>query len=378
MNRSVFGFLIKHWFALASLLFALVLGMVVSFQFRRMYQPEKLFPSAALSRILHLSDYHAALAGSSGDSEIFCFESGKPGGSVLVLGGTHPNEPAGYMTAYLILENLQISRGSVYVIPRANHSAFTYSDPQEGCPQFFTIEGRKGTRQFRYGSRITNPVNQWPDPDIYLHYPSGQKLAGNETRNLNRAYPGRPDGTLTEQIAYSIMEFIKKEKIDLAFDLHEAAPEYPVVNAIVSSKTSQDLVTEAALELTLQDLQYSLEPSPYNFRGLSHREWENFTNAYPVLMETANPIQGRLRGKTDARLILTGQDKMYLHAAGLGVLSVPYDSSGLPLKLRVGRHLEAFKMIVQIFSRNHPERGVEITGLPGYQELMKNGIGFYF
>ena len=43
--------------------------------------------------------------------------------------------------------------------------------------------------------------------------------------------PGRPDGSITEKMAYAIVEMIKKEKVDLAFDLHEASPEYPVVNA---------------------------------------------------------------------------------------------------------------------------------------------------
>jgi hypothetical protein len=69
---------------------------------------------------------------------------------------------------------------------------------------------------------------------------------------------------------------------------------------------------------------------------------------------------------------------MYLQAAGLGVLSVPYDSSGLPLKLRVGRHLEAFQKIVGVFSAHNPERAVSFSGLPGYTEIMEKGIEEYF
>lgn len=368
----------KNWFALLSILIAAAASWGVSLQFRQMLAREKLFPAPSLTQVLHLHDYHPALKGTHGDTEIYRFEGKEPGGKVLLLGGTHPNEPAGYMSAYLMIENVQVARGTLYIIPRANNSAFTHTDPQEGNPQFFTIRGKKGLRKFRYGSRDTNPIDQWPDPDIYLHYPSGQELAGNETRNLNRNYPGRPDGTFTEQVAYAIVKFIQSEKIDLAFDLHEASPEYPVVNAIVSSESSQDIATEAALELAFEDLHYSLEPSPYNFRGLSHREWENYTDALPILMETANPIQGRLRGKTDARLILTGWDKMYLKAAKLGVLSVPYDSSGLPLKVRVGRHIEAFQKIVEIFSRDHPDKAVRILNLPSYSELMEKGIEDFF
>jgi predicted deacylase len=289
----------KNYFAILSLVLTGVICFITGREFRQMRQSEKLHPSGALSNSRMLSDYHPNLKGTAGDSKIYCYRGKEPGGKILILGGTHPNEPAGYITAYLLLENLQISRGTMYILPRANLSAFSHNDPQEGMPQYFTISGRKRERKFRVGSRITNPIDQWPDPEIYLHYPSGQKLAGNETRNLNRAYPGRADGNLTEQIAFAIVNFIRQEKIDLAFDLHEAALEYPVVNAIVATQRSQDIASEAAIELELEDLHYSLEPSPYNFRGLSHREWEEFTETLPILLETANPIQGRLRGKTD-------------------------------------------------------------------------------
>ncbi len=97
------------------------------------------------------------------------------------------------------------------MIPRTNNSAFTHNDPQEGSPQRFTISTPHGERWFRYGSRATNPIDQWPDPDVYIHASSGQQLSGSETRNLNRGYPGRPDGTLTEQICYGITELIKKK-----------------------------------------------------------------------------------------------------------------------------------------------------------------------
>ncbi|MBN2365057.1 MAG: succinylglutamate desuccinylase [Calditrichaeota bacterium] len=375
---KILNFIKANIFAVSMLILALILSVLVTIDFNRLHRDDTFYPSQALSEIRFLHEYHKSLEGTSGDTKIYRFSGEEEGGKVLILGGTHPNEPAAYITTYLILENLGISRGTVYIIPQANASAFTHNDPQEGYPQFFEIQGEKGNRKFRYGSRITNPIDQWPDPDIYLHYPSGQKLAGNETRNLNRAYPGRPDGNLTEQIAYAIVQLIRQEEIDIAFDLHEAAPEYPVVNAIVSTTRSQDVVTEAALELAFEDLHYSLEPSPYNFRGLSHREWDDFTEAFPILMETANPIQGRLRGKTDARLIMTGWDKMYLLGSTLGVLSVPYDSTGLPMEERVGRHLEAFQKILEVYSRSSPQNAIFISGLPSYQELMEEGVEKYF
>ncbi len=35
------------------------------------------------------------------------------------------------------------------------------------------------------GSRLTNPIHQWPDPTLYIN-PAGQKLSGADSRNFNR------------------------------------------------------------------------------------------------------------------------------------------------------------------------------------------------
>jgi hypothetical protein len=368
----------KYWFQILLLLIAVIISWHVSIEFLNMHNPEKLYPSPALMEVKKLSNYFSKIEGTKADTDIYVYKGEKEGAKVLVLGGTHPDEPAGYVAAYLILENVNINKGILYVIPRANNSAFTHNLPQEGLPQSFILNGKKGKRKFRYGARITNSTDQWPDPEIYFHYPSGQKLAGNETRNLNRAYPGRPDGTLTEQIAYAIINLINTEKIDIAIDLHEASPEYPVVNAIVSPEISQDIATEATIELEFENLRYSLESSPYNFHGLSHREWADFTESLPFLFESANPIQGRLRGKTDADLLITGKDKMYLHAAGLNALTVPYKEDGIHLNERVGRHLSAFLKILEVYSRYHPDNVIEIYGLPNYDEIITNGIENYF
>jgi len=347
--------------------------------FRQQFHCEELVPSSYLTRTILLSHYESALSGTAGDTRIYIFRGDtNSGGKALIVGGTHPDEPAGFITTYLMIENLKVNKGTIFIIPRANNSAFTHTLPQEGMPQFFSIQGKHGTRIFRYGARITNAIDQWPDPEIYLHYPSGQKLAGNETRNLNRSYPGRIDGTLTELIAHGIIELINRERMDIAFDLHEASPEYPVVNAIVAPERSQEIATEAAMELEFEGLRYSLEASPYNFHGLSHREWADHTDCLPFLFETANPIQGRLRGKTDEQLLLSGRDKMYILGKDIGALTIPYDSTGLPLRIRVGRHLAALGRVIDIYSRYNPGRAIEYSGIPSYEVLEKNGLEEYF
>ncbi|MBK7142535.1 MAG: succinylglutamate desuccinylase/aspartoacylase family protein [bacterium] len=359
------------------LLCAAVLATAASFDFLAQREPDLIRPAESLSRIGMLSDYFANLKGTSGDTPIYFFESGRPGATVLLLGGTHPNEPSGYVTATLVTENATVTSGRLLVIPQACASGFSCTDPFEGCPSSFSIQGQSGPRKFRFGSRVSNPLDQWPDPLVYLHYPSGQQLSGFESRNLNRSYPGRPDGTFTERVGYAIMQLIQQEKVDVAFDLHEAAPEIPIINAIVYHPKGEDVALMAVMNLEMADLRYSPELSPESFRGLSHREWGDRTEVMPFLMETSNPIQGRLRGKTDEQLILTGVSEEYKRALESGALRIEYLPEGEPLELRVGRHLQGFQSILGAYSDMYPDKSIVIDGLPSYDEVMSNGIGHY-
>lgn len=331
-----------------------------------------------VTEVRMLSEWFPGIRGTRGDTEVYVLDSGKIGGSALVLGGTHGNEPAGYIAATLVVENAVPDSGRLLVIPHANHSAMTHTDYQEASPRFLEFLGASGRRIFRYGSRATNPIDQWPDPDIYIHAFSGQKLSGAETRNLNRAYPGRPEGTFTERVAYAITSLIRAEKIDLVLDLHEASPEYPVINAIVAHEKAMQVASVAVLNLEFEDIKIALEPSPKNLRGLSHRELGDATEALPLLFETSNASQGRLRGATDARLVIEGTDDKYLRAAGLGKLAVPFDEKGWPMKQRVGRHTSTLMAVFAAYSSLHTNRPIHLSRLPSYADLMTKGLEPYF
>jgi len=326
---------------------ALVVTIVVAIEFLDHRKPELIVPGPGVTEIRLLSDWFPGLKGKKSDTEVYILKGQEPGGSMLILGGTHPNEPSGYMSAILLIENAQVTKGDLYVIPRTNNSAFTHNDPQEGAPASFTIEKPDGSsRKFRFGSRATNPLDQWPDPDMYIHASSGQRLSGNETRNINRAYPGLENGTFTERVAYGVTQLILKENITITIDLHEASPEYPVNNAIVAHERAMSLASYVILGLEMLDIKMGLEPSPKNLRGLTHRELGDATDTFAILMETPNPAQGRLRGRTDVNLVLTGQDKTYVKAQKLGRLFVPFDESGHPLENRVGRHLASIEEFI--------------------------------
>lgn len=364
----------RLWSAAGLLAFAALAAALSGLRFRSMREVEPIYPGPDLTRRARLGDYFPALAAAAGDTDVYVFEGREAGGNVLITGGCHPNEPAGFLSAVLMAENLRVAKGKVVVIPRANASGFTCSDPQEANPQRFFLETRGGPRAFRLGSRLTNPVHQWPDPTLYEN-PAGQMLSASEVRNLNRCYPGRPNGTLTEKTAFAIMELIRRERIDLGIDLHESAPEYPVINAIVSHESSAELAALAQMSLQSEGLEFRLEASPPNLRGLSHREWGDAAGIKAVLIETPNPVQGRLKGRTSASLVVEGRDKAYLKAARLGRLFIPYDGDGAPLGGRVARHLAAIAALLQSLAELEPDKAVTVEGLPDWRQIMEKGVG---
>ena len=138
---------------------------------------------------------------------------------------------------------------------------------------------------------------------------------------------------------------------------------------------AMDLAVEAALFLEFEGIQIAVEPSPINLRGLSHREWGDATSTKAILIESANPAQGRLRGPTNEALIMEGRDRYYDRAGEMGLLHVPFGKEGPPLAERVGRHIQTVSMLLEVFSTYNPDRAISVENLPTLQEVMKRGLG---
>ena len=293
-----------------------------SFNKKRNFVEDIVTEGTNVTEVFKLSRYNKNLKGTIGDTKVYVIQGEEEGGSILILGGTHGNEPAGHMAAIVMLEQISVSKGTVYIIPSINASGLTHNDPLEGSPQYMHFTTPSGEeRVFHYGSRATNPIDQWPDPDIYTHT-SGQSLSGSETRNLNRCYPGIKYGTLSEQVAYAVTKMINTEKIDIEIDLHESSPEYAVNNAIVAHERAMNIAVGAKVELEDREIGMRLEPSPVNLHGLTHRELGDFTETNALLLEVGNPSQGRFRGYTDEKLVITGEDPCYVKGYELGLLYV--------------------------------------------------------
>lgn len=356
----------------------LVLGVLAGLSFyrsRHLREPVVLGPG--VTAVKTLGDYFAGIKGTTNDANVYILEGGKPGGTILVLGGSHPEEPGGRLTTWLLAENARLEQGRLMVINSANRSATTVTRPSGAYPADYTIPTAWGGQKFRMGDRWSNPLDQWPDPELFIHYPSRQQLAYMDIRNLNRAYPGRPDGTLTEKTCYAIIQMIRREKIDIVIDLHEAELQYPVISTIVAHQKGQDLAAMASMVLSGEEFKMGVEYSPKALRGLSHREIGDNTDAISLLFESPEPFLDATRGRTDAKLLLTGQDEFVVRAGKRGLLFEKIDEKGWPIALRVGRHCSTILTVADLWSQDHADRAVVIKDVPKYAEVVAKGVGAF-
>jgi len=306
-------------------------------------------------KVKSLSDYFSGIARTPGDTTVYVMEGAEPGGTVLVAGGTHANEIGGSIAAIVLVEKARVERGRLIVIPYTNNSAITYQDPaRPGGPKSFAIKTASGERTFMIGARLTRPEHQGePDPPG-AKADSQDATMENSPRDLDRQYPGKADGNLTQRIAYAVIALLKKENVDLAFDLHEAPPGSRMAMMVVANPKNAELGAEAVLVLEAEGLAMKLEESSATFRGLSHREWGDATRAKAFLFETPNPASRR-ESPGD-----------------------PVSDGVWPLAKRIGIHFMAIGAILGAYNETVEEKGwLKIGNLPGLEEMTKAGLGAY-
>lgn len=110
--------------------------------------------------------------GKSWETRLYITKSREAGPTVWIVGGMHGNEPAGYQAAGQVI-NWRPDRGTLVVLPEAN-----------------TVGIAKNQRNSAFG-------------------------------DLNRAFPDRPEGAPTNELAEAIWEEVMGYKPDFLLDLHE-------------------------------------------------------------------------------------------------------------------------------------------------------------
>jgi hypothetical protein len=362
--------------SLIALVGSIAIAVASGWIFASMREAEPIVPGPGVTAQRMLSERQPRIRGSGGDTPYYELASDRAGGMLMVLGGTHPSETAGMLAAVVLIENARVTQGRMVVVPQANRSGFSHTDPMGAFYHSFEVTRPDGSKRwFRVGMRLSNPVDQWPDPEVYVHMPSGEMMAGHETRNLNRNHPGLAAGTLTAEVSYGLTTLARDA--DIVFDLHEAQPENTLNNIIVAHERAIETTAYAVEFLKAGGVPVKFDKSPTNLHGLSHREFGDFTKAQAVLAETPNPSMGYFRGRLSMDLLLRGRDDGYVALGKMGRLFVQFDENGWPLERRVARHLAAVKEVVAAYNELHPQTRIVIEGIPSYADMVKNGIGAY-
>jgi len=355
----------------------LVIGGAPLYKHRHFETP--VVEGPGVTRVAKLSEHVPRLKGTMADTNVFYLEGKEPGGKVILIADTHSNEPAGLLASLIVIENAVVEKGTVIVIPVFNNSGSRNTRPGDGYPLYYDIPTGWGPKRFRMGNRDASPLDQWPDPDVYIHYPEKQLLSYIDIRNTNRTWPGRPNGPLMEQVTFGAMEIMRNEKVDIAVDLHGAETMFPVTNCIVAPEKSSRIATLASLTVkATEGFDNHVEPSPSGFHGLSHREIGDHSGTAPFLLEAPIPFLDQPTGPKTVKFLLDGKDDFLLSLAKKKRLFVHYDESGWPMEKRVGQHLSVTLEILHQFSKKTPGRGIVVRSVPRYGEVLKNGVGYYF
>jgi hypothetical protein len=117
----------------------------------------------------------ALMAGTPYETPMYVYGSGQPGKILMTLGGVHGNEPGGWQAAERLQATFRPARGAFIVVPRANKVPIQYFER-------------------------TLP----------------------ELGDLNRLYPGDPNGLPMARMAAQIVDALREFHVDALLDMHES------------------------------------------------------------------------------------------------------------------------------------------------------------
>lgn len=153
--------------------------------------------------------------------DVSVVEGREEGRAIYIVAGIHGDEKAGWMAAEQ-LKDIKLEAGTLYILSPAN---------------------RCGAAQ-------------------------NERLTG-EGRDLNRNFPGDPEGCDAERIAAAIYKDIEDKKPDLVLDLHEARPEKNGRDALGNSLICQSIeeTGDMILELMAESAQGMVGSAPLTLYG---------------------------------------------------------------------------------------------------------------
>jgi hypothetical protein len=225
------------------------------------------FPQTAL---LQQTSIEYICAGTDYETPVYIIKTDCKEPMIMIVAGTHGNEKAGIKAAEYLKENIKIEKGTLIIIPKANILA---------CEENVRC----------FPSEI----------------------------NLNRVYPGNPQGNSVEKLAYEIFSLMKKYDIGLLVDLHESIEFYRKN----PKNYGQTIVIDS-------DDDYLFELSSFLAEDMNKGIIED-GNKYQVLVD---PIKG---------------STAYCAYYQLGIPALTFETCRkLPLSFRIGEQIKLVKIIL--------------------------------
>lgn len=184
-------------------------------------------------------------------TSLYVIKSGKPGPVVMVVGGVHGNEKAGYTAARKISE-YQVSRGTLLVLPEANQLAIKagrraasgYSDLNRSFPQSSSQAPKTALSRAIY-SEIKNHKVDWLI-DLHEGYDYYKNTSTSSVGQTMIYYPANSTRTTAQAIVNDLNNGIStsKQKFSLLRypakgSLARAAGEYLGVRAMIFETCSK-------------------------------------------------------------------------------------------------------------------------------------------
>jgi len=225
------------------------------------------FPQTAL---LQTTSVEYICAETDYETPVFIIKTDYKEPTIMIVAGTHGNEKAGIKAAEHLKDDLHIERGTLIIIPKANILA---------CEE--------NLRCF--------------PPEI----------------NLNRVYPGSPQGNSVEKLAYEIFNLMKKYDISLLVDLHESIEFYRKN----PKNYGQTIVIDSDDDCLFELISFLVEEM--------NKEIIEDGNKYQVLVD---PIKG---------------STAYCAHYQLGIPAITFETcKKLPLSFRIEEHLRFIKLVL--------------------------------
>ncbi len=143
-----------------------------------------------MTNVFKLSKYFDGIEGTIADTDVFELKGAEEGGKTLIIAGTHANEPSA-LYSHIFSSGISKWKREQSTLFPISMLAVLLEHSQVEDFSLLLSGNSMGRTEVQNGRQRFQALDQWPDPDVYVHiYPDGQLLSYIDARNTNRSWPG--------------------------------------------------------------------------------------------------------------------------------------------------------------------------------------------